>query len=138
MARPPSSASFSRRTRSSSSRKTPPCPPSRCAGATRPSRSSARSSGYCGDSECSLPGGYPCSSAWHNERKQGRDMKRLQDLALSPNQHVALSEVRRRVSAAFDVEAIVLYGSAARGEADAESDVDLLILPGLPLTRPTR
>lgn len=65
-------------------------------------------------------------------------MKRLQDLALSPNQHVALSEVRRRVSAAFDVEAIVLYGSAARGEADEESDVELLILTRLPLTRPTR
>ncbi|MBI4574447.1 MAG: nucleotidyltransferase domain-containing protein [candidate division NC10 bacterium] len=33
---------------------------------------------------------------------------------------------------------MVLFGSAARGEADEESDLDLLILTKKPVTRPTR
>jgi len=65
-------------------------------------------------------------------------VKRLDDITLTPNQYQALIELRRRLFAEFNVEVIVLYGSVARGEADAESDVDLLILTTEPLSRPTR
>lgn len=62
-------------------------------------------------------------------------MKRLDDISLSPNQQQALAEVRRRLLNYFDVEEIVLYGSVARGEADQESDLDLLVVTAKPLTR---
>ena len=66
------------------------------------------------------------------------DMKRLDDISLSSNQLQALAEVRRRLFHNFDVEAILLYGSVARGEADEESDLDLLVLTTRPLTRTAR
>ena len=66
------------------------------------------------------------------------NMKRLDDIPLSPNQLQALDEVRRRLFRDFDVEAILLYGSVARGEADEESDLDLLVLTTKPLTRTAR
>ena len=66
------------------------------------------------------------------------DMKRLDDISLSSNQLQALDEVRRRLFHNFDVEAILLYGSVARGEADEESDLDLLVLTTRPLTRTAR
>jgi predicted nucleotidyltransferase len=65
-------------------------------------------------------------------------MKRLDDISLSPNRLQALDEVRRRLFHEFDVEAILLYGSVARGEADEESDLDLLVLTTKPLTRTAR
>lgn len=65
-------------------------------------------------------------------------MKRLDDIVLAPNQYRALAELRRRLFDEFEVEAIVLYGSVARQEADEESDLDLLILTSKPLTRPMR
>jgi predicted nucleotidyltransferase len=65
-------------------------------------------------------------------------MKRLNDVSLSPSQLQALGEVRRRLFHDFDVEAILLYGSVARGEADEESDLDLLVLTTEPLTRTAR
>lgn len=65
-------------------------------------------------------------------------MKRLDDVSLSPNRLQALAEVRRRLFHDFEVEAILLYGSVARGEADEESDLDLLFLTTEPLTRTAR
>ena len=65
-------------------------------------------------------------------------MKRLDDISLSSNQLQALDEVRRRLFHDFDVEAILLYGSVVRGEADEESDLDLLVLTTEPLTRTAR
>ncbi len=65
-------------------------------------------------------------------------MRQLNDVPLTLSQREALAELRRRLSAAFEVEGIVLFGSAARGEADEESDLDLLILTKKPLTRPAR
>lgn len=65
-------------------------------------------------------------------------MKRLDDISLSPNQLQALEQVRRRLLYDFDVEAILLYGSVARGETDEESDLDLLVLTTKPLTRTAR
>ncbi|MBZ0253819.1 MAG: nucleotidyltransferase domain-containing protein [Candidatus Methylomirabilis sp.] len=40
----------------------------------------------------------------------------------------AIAEMVRRIVARFDPEKIVLFGSYARGEATAESDVDLLVV----------
>ena len=65
-------------------------------------------------------------------------MNRLDDLALAPNQYQALTELRRRLFDEFDVEAIVMYGSVARGEADEESDLDLLVLTAKPFNRRAR
>lgn len=62
-------------------------------------------------------------------------MKRLQDVSLTPNQRQALAELRRRLFDEFDIKTMILYGSVARGEADEESDLDLLILTTQPLTR---
>jgi len=41
-------------------------------------------------------------------------------------------EIHQSLYAQFDVEEIVLFGSVARGEADEESDIDLLIITRKP------
>ncbi len=65
-------------------------------------------------------------------------MRQLNDAPLTLLQREALGELRHRLRTEFEVEAIVLYGSAARGDADEESDLDLLILTKKPLARPIR
>ncbi|HSE84127.1 MAG TPA: nucleotidyltransferase domain-containing protein [Thermodesulfobacteriota bacterium] len=65
-------------------------------------------------------------------------MKRLNDIKLVPNQSRALDELRRRLFDEFNVESMMLYGSVARGEADEESDLDLLVLTSQKLKRPER
>lgn len=65
-------------------------------------------------------------------------MKRLDDISLTQIQRRALAELKHRLVQDFGVEDLVLYGSAARDEADAESDVDLLVLTSDPLSRPER
>jgi len=57
---------------------------------------------------------------------------------ITPNQYQALGELRRRLFDEFDIEALILYGSVTRGEADEESDLDLLIVTAQPLTRTAR
>ena len=65
-------------------------------------------------------------------------MKLLKDLPLLANQRQALDELRRRLMARPDIVALVLYGSAARGTADPESDQDVLVVTTHPLTRLVR
>ncbi|MFB0546154.1 MAG: HEPN domain-containing protein [Anaerolineae bacterium] len=69
--------------------------------------------------------------------KSEQTAKRLDELILSPSQQQALAEVRRRLFSDPDIEVeeIVLYGSVARGEADEESDLDLLVVTAKPLSR---
>lgn len=67
-----------------------------------------------------------------------RAVKDVTEISLSPAQRQALTELRHRLLGDFDVEAIVLYGSVARGEADEESDLDLLVLTTRPLDRTSR
>ena len=65
-------------------------------------------------------------------------MRQLSDISVTPEPREALADLRQRRSSRFEIERIVLFGSAARGEADEESDLDLLILTRQPLSRPTR
>lgn len=65
-------------------------------------------------------------------------MKTLSQVPLTPNQRQALSAIRRRLTGMFDIEEIILFGSVARGEADQESDLDLLIVTKFPLRRTVR
>ena len=55
-------------------------------------------------------------------------MKALSDLQLPQQLWSALQETKSRTSAEFAVDRIVLFGSVVRGEADEESDEDLLIV----------
>lgn len=55
-------------------------------------------------------------------------MKTLSDLQLPRQQWQALQEAQKRIAAECVVDRIVLFGSVVRGEADEESDVDLLIV----------
>lgn len=65
-------------------------------------------------------------------------MKTFDQLHLTPSQQRALAEIRERLSGAFHIEAINLYGSVARGHADEESDIDLLLITRIPLQRTVR
>ena len=65
-------------------------------------------------------------------------IKQLEHIHLSPSQEQGLSELLHRLYDQFHVVSVILYGSVARGEADEESDIDLLILTAEPLARPAR
>ena len=54
---------------------------------------------------------------------------------LSSIQTQALNEIKQKVNQRFPVKDYVLYGSTVRGEADDESDLDLLIVTSEALTR---
>ena len=55
-------------------------------------------------------------------------MKKLADLTLPQNLREALRAARERLSAEFDVDRILLFGSVVRGTAVEGSDEDLLIV----------
>ena len=59
----------------------------------------------------------------------------MNKMLLSSTQTKALREIKTKVMAGFPVVDFVLYGSAVRGEADDESDVDLMIVVSEPITR---
>ncbi|HOG47105.1 MAG TPA: nucleotidyltransferase domain-containing protein [Anaerolineae bacterium] len=80
----------------------------------------------------------PLKVDFHHDLAYTDVMSDRQVLPLAPAELTALSEIRRRVRAQFAIVQFVLYGSAVRGEADAESDIDLLIVTARPLARPER
>jgi predicted nucleotidyltransferase len=55
-------------------------------------------------------------------------MKTLHELLLLAPLHEAIQAVRDRITAECSVDRLMLFGSVVRGEADAESDADLLIV----------
>ena len=65
-------------------------------------------------------------------------MRTIDQLHLTPRQQRALSDIQNRLSGTLEIEEIKLYGSVSRGDADQESDVDLLIITRIPLARIVR
>ncbi|HAR46158.1 MAG: hypothetical protein A2X56_10700 [Nitrospirae bacterium GWC2_57_13] len=65
-------------------------------------------------------------------------MKTLDQIPLTQDQQDALSDLRLRLSGKFDILSITLFGSAARGEAEEGSDLDLLVITSRPLPRAVR
>jgi predicted nucleotidyltransferase len=65
-------------------------------------------------------------------------LKQIDDISMAPEQLAALREIKQRLLEKCDIKALVLYGSFARGQADEESDVDLLVVTTRPLTRVER
>lgn len=55
-------------------------------------------------------------------------MQLLSELQLPTPLRAALQAACDRITAAFHVDRLVLFGSLVRGESDTESDVDLLIV----------
>lgn len=56
------------------------------------------------------------------------------DLSLS--QQRALENLKQKLNSQFNyIEHLIVYGSAARGESDEESDLDLLVITAQPLSR---
>jgi uncharacterized protein len=45
----------------------------------------------------------------------------------------ALAELKERLTTSYPATRLILFGSAARGEMDEESDVDVLVLTARPL-----
>lgn len=70
--------------------------------------------------------------------RQRQKTRRLDDIVLTLDQRNALEVIRHRLYSQFQVHAVVLFGSVARGEADADSDVDLLIITPQPMTSSQR
>ena len=65
-------------------------------------------------------------------------MKTLHDLPLPVSLHAAIQAVRHRLTGECSVERLILFGSVVRGEADAESDADLLVVLTEPPTAQVR
>lgn len=62
-------------------------------------------------------------------------MKKLKKDFLTKEQSQALALIQQRLHNKFQIKAMILYGSVARGEAKDESDIDLLILTQNQLSR---
>jgi predicted nucleotidyltransferase len=62
-------------------------------------------------------------------------VKQIDNISITAVQLAALREIKRRLSETCEVKALVLFGSFARGQADEESDVDLLVVTARRLTR---
>jgi len=65
-------------------------------------------------------------------------MKTLNQIHLTQEQRQGLSELHNALLGTFDVVSVTLFGSAARGEAEPESDTDLLIVTEYALPRSVR
>lgn len=65
-------------------------------------------------------------------------MKAKEEVVLTPIQERALKALRERLFAEFELVDLILFGSVVRGEADAESDIDLLVMTPQPLARRAR
>ena len=60
-------------------------------------------------------------------------MKVRRKKSLEQREELAIEEAARTVKSQFPVEEIILFGSKARGDHDAFSDIDLLLVTTQPL-----
>lgn len=60
-------------------------------------------------------------------------VKTVDDIDLTPGDRQAIETASRLVRERFPVVQVILFGSKARGNSDAESDIDLLLLTSRPL-----
>jgi len=65
-------------------------------------------------------------------------MKTIDQIKLSGKQKEALKEIRKQLVNLFDIVSITIYGSVSRGDADTESDIDLLIITKSQIERTKR
>lgn len=65
-------------------------------------------------------------------------MKALKDLNLQERDRLAIEEAAELIRKRCPVESVLLFGSKARGDDDAESDIDLLVLTARPVSRSDR
>jgi predicted nucleotidyltransferase len=63
------------------------------------------------------------------------NVRSLQDIPLTENDRRAIEEAADLLRRRFPVKRIELFGSKARGDDDAESDIDLLVLTTRPVDR---
>jgi predicted nucleotidyltransferase len=61
-------------------------------------------------------------------------MRAFDEVQLKPNDRAAVERAAQILRQRFPVERLILFGSKARGEDDAESDIDLLVLSSRPLS----
>ena len=59
----------------------------------------------------------------------------MDETILSSTQSDAFREIKAQVKERFHVVDFLLYGSAAKGEAEDESDLDLMIILSAPVSR---
>lgn len=67
-----------------------------------------------------------------------RAMRKIEDVPLRHRDRLAIREAAELLRRRFPVEEVILFGSKARGDDDAESDIDLLVLTSRPLSRAER
>ena len=65
-------------------------------------------------------------------------MRTLDQINLSPIDRCAITEAAALLRSHLPISGVYLFGSKARGEATADSDIDLLILTTRPLLPPER
>ncbi len=62
-------------------------------------------------------------------------MKNVKENLLIPKEKRAIQEASLVLSERFSIAKVILFGSKARGDADKESDIDLLILTSRQMNR---
>ena len=63
-------------------------------------------------------------------------MKHIEDVAqMSPRDKAVLREIRQTIQRLVPGTTVYLYGSAARGTREPDSDLDVLLLTERPLSR---
>lgn len=64
---------------------------------------------------------------------------REQDIPMLTDSEVqAVTKLKKKIKETFSVKKLILFGSKARGDFNADSDVDLLVLVNEPKTRTLR